>query len=89
VVVIRTLLCEVADFLIGGGRRDSLDMGSSIVSYWNSRARPLLRVSFWLRKYVEGEAGHDLCYRNRRSFRFRVFSRRNGSTRMVLTTRPT
>ena len=85
-VVIRTLLCEVADFLIGGGRRESLDMGPSIVSYWHSRARPMLRVPFRLRKYVGGEAGHDLRYGNSRSFRFRVFSRRNGSTRMVLTT---
>jgi F subunit of K+-transporting ATPase (Potass_KdpF) len=51
VVVIRTLLCEVADFLIGG-RYESLDLGPCVVSYWDSRHGPLLRVPFRLRKYV-------------------------------------
>jgi hypothetical protein len=53
-VVIQTLLCEVANFFIGG-RHESLDLGSSVVSSWNSRNGALLRIPGRLRKYVEEE----------------------------------
>lgn len=47
----RRLLREVANFSIGG-RHESFDLGSGVVSHGNSRAGPLLRVPCRLRKYV-------------------------------------